>query len=182
LPGRSFAVKFEERLKGCCRRFGRRRIVIMLSMRCIRWSVPGRRRARWMRPICSNRLWRGARCIAWAPPPSTNIANMWKRTRLWRGAFSRSSSVSRASPTPSRSCAASRISMSCITGCGLPTMPWWRRRTLSNRYISDRFLPDKAIDLMDEAASRCAWKWTASPRNWTSWIRRVIQFKIEREP
>jgi ATP-dependent Clp protease ATP-binding subunit ClpA len=34
--------------------------------------------------------------------------------------------------------------------------------TLSNRYITDRFLPDKAIDLMDEAASRLQWKWTAS--------------------
>jgi ATP-dependent Clp protease ATP-binding subunit ClpB len=40
--------------------------------------------------------------------------------------------------------------------------------TLSHRYITDRFLPDKAIDLVDEAASRCAWRSTPSPRRSTS--------------
>ena len=39
--------------------------------------------------------------------------------------------------------------------------------TLSDRYITDRFLPDKAIDLMDEAASACAWRSTPSPKNST---------------
>ncbi|ODR98238.1 ATP-dependent chaperone ClpB [Methyloceanibacter superfactus] len=53
--------------------------------------------------------------------------------------------------------------------------------TLSNRYITDRFLPDKAIDLMDEAASRCACRWTPSPRRSTSSDRRLMQLKIERE-
>ena len=36
--------------------------------------------------------------------------------------------------------------------------------TLSHRYITDRFLPDKAIDLMDEAASACAWRWIQQAR------------------
>jgi len=39
--------------------------------------------------------------------------------------------------------------------------------TLSNRYITDRFLPDKAIDLIDEAASGCAWKSIPSPKRST---------------
>jgi ATP-dependent Clp protease ATP-binding subunit ClpB len=39
--------------------------------------------------------------------------------------------------------------------------------TLSNRYITDRFLPDKAIDLMDEARRACAWRWIPSPRSST---------------
>ena len=39
--------------------------------------------------------------------------------------------------------------------------------TLSNRYITDRFLPDKAIDLIDEAASACAWRSIPSPRSST---------------
>ena len=39
--------------------------------------------------------------------------------------------------------------------------------TLSNRYITDRFLPDKAIDLIDEAARGCGCRWTASRRSWT---------------
>ena len=42
------------------------------------------------------------------------------------------------------------------------------RPTLSNRYITDRFLPDKAIDLMDEAARGCAWRSIPSPRSSTS--------------
>ena len=39
---------------------------------------------------------------------------------------------------------------------------------LSHRYITDRFLPDKAIDLIDEAAARSRWRSTPSPRSWTS--------------
>ena len=54
----------------------------------------------------------------------------------------------------SASCAALKRSTSCTTVCGFRTRLWCRRRRLSHRYITDRFLPDKAIDLMDEAAAR----------------------------
>jgi ATP-dependent Clp protease ATP-binding subunit ClpB len=53
--------------------------------------------------------------------------------------------------------------------------------TLSNRYITDRFLPDKAIDLMDEAASRLRMQVDSKPEELDELDRRVIQFKIERE-
>jgi ATP-dependent Clp protease ATP-binding subunit ClpB len=53
--------------------------------------------------------------------------------------------------------------------------------TLSNRYISDRFLPDKAIDLMDEAASRLRMQIDSKPEELDELDRRVIQLKIERE-
>lgn len=53
--------------------------------------------------------------------------------------------------------------------------------TLSNRYISDRFLPDKAIDLMDEAASRVRMALDSKPEEIDELERRVIQLKIERE-
>ncbi|MGQ0558976.1 MAG: ATP-dependent chaperone ClpB [Sphingosinicella sp.] len=53
--------------------------------------------------------------------------------------------------------------------------------TLSNRYISDRFLPDKAIDLMDEAASRIRMEVESKPEEIESLDRRIIQMKIERE-
>ncbi len=53
--------------------------------------------------------------------------------------------------------------------------------TLSNRYISDRFLPDKAIDLMDEAASRLRMQAESKPEELDELDRRVIQLKIERE-
>src|SRR5580700_10697640 len=53
--------------------------------------------------------------------------------------------------------------------------------TLSNRYITDRFLPDKAIDLMDEASSRLRMQVDSKPEALDELDRRVIQLKIERE-
>ncbi len=50
---------------------------------------------------------------------------------------------------------------------------------LSNRYITDRFLPDKAIDLMDEAASRLRMEVESKPEEIESLDRRIIQMKIE---
>ena len=52
---------------------------------------------------------------------------------------------------------------------------------LSNRYITDRFLPDKAIDLMDEASSRLRMQVDSKPEELDELDRRVIQLKIERE-
>ena len=53
--------------------------------------------------------------------------------------------------------------------------------TLSNRYITDRFLPDKAIDLMDEAGSRLRMQVDSKPEDLDELDRRVVQLKIERE-
>ena len=53
--------------------------------------------------------------------------------------------------------------------------------TLSNRYITDRFLPDKAIDLVDEAASRLRMQVDSKPEELDEIDRRLIQLKIERE-
>jgi ATP-dependent Clp protease ATP-binding subunit ClpB len=52
---------------------------------------------------------------------------------------------------------------------------------LSNRYITDRFLPDKAIDLVDEAAARLRMQVDSKPEELDEIDRRVIQLKIERE-
>ncbi|MEN9289903.1 MAG: hypothetical protein RL317_1526 [Pseudomonadota bacterium] len=51
--------------------------------------------------------------------------------------------------------------------------------TLSNRYITDRFLPDKAIDLMDEAASRLRMEVESKPEAIETLDRKIIQLKIE---
>ncbi len=53
--------------------------------------------------------------------------------------------------------------------------------TLSNRYITNRFLPDKAIDLIDEAASRLRMQVDSKPEALDELDRRVMQLKIERE-
>ena len=52
---------------------------------------------------------------------------------------------------------------------------------LSNRYISDRFLPDKAIDLMDEAAARLRTEIDSRPAELDERLRRIMQLEIERE-
>src|SRR5689334_10405415 len=53
--------------------------------------------------------------------------------------------------------------------------------TLSNRYITDRFLPDKAIDLMDEAAARLKMQIDSKPEELDSLDREIIRLKIEQE-
>jgi ATP-dependent Clp protease ATP-binding subunit ClpB len=60
-------------------------------------------------------------------------------------------STSPASRTPSRSCAGSRSATRRTTVCAFRTARLVAAATLSHRYIADRFLPDKAIDLIDEA-------------------------------
>ena len=52
---------------------------------------------------------------------------------------------------------------------------------LSSRYISDRFLPDKAIDLMDEAASKLRIEIDSLPEELDELNRRIMQLEIERE-
>ncbi|MEM8937213.1 MAG: ATP-dependent chaperone ClpB [Pseudomonadota bacterium] len=64
-----------------------------------------------------------------------------------------------------------RISDSAIVGAA----------TLSHRYITDRFLPDKAIDLVDEAASRLRMEVDSKPEELDELDRRIVQMKIERE-
>jgi len=53
--------------------------------------------------------------------------------------------------------------------------------TLSNRYISDRFLPDKAIDLVDEAAAKLRMEIDSMPSELDEVMRKVMQLEIERE-
>jgi ATP-dependent Clp protease ATP-binding subunit ClpB len=52
---------------------------------------------------------------------------------------------------------------------------------LSNRYITDRFLPDKAIDLVDESAARLRMQVDSKPEELDELDRRIMQLKIERE-
>jgi len=53
--------------------------------------------------------------------------------------------------------------------------------TLSNRYITDRFLPDKAVDLIDEAASRLKIELDSKPSEIDAIDRRIIQLEIEKQ-
>ena len=71
--------------------------------------------------------------------------------------------------------------MKCITACASRTRPSWRRRRLSHRYITDRFLPDKAIDLIDEAAASLRIQIDSMPTEIDQLERRATQLEIERQ-
>ena len=71
--------------------------------------------------------------------------------------------------------------MSCTTGFVCKDNALVSAAALSNRYISDRFLPDKAIDLVDEAAARLRMEVDSKPIELDEMDRRAIMLKIERE-
>jgi len=71
--------------------------------------------------------------------------------------------------------------MRSITACGSRTSALVAAAVLSNRYIPDRFLPDKAIDLMDEAASRLRMEIDSLPVELDVIERRLRQLEIERQ-
>jgi ATP-dependent Clp protease ATP-binding subunit ClpB len=83
--------------------------------------------------------------------------------------------------SPSPSCAACRSATSCTTASTSPTRPSSPRPSCRHRYITDRFLPDKAIDLIDEAAARIKMEIDSKPEVMDKLDRRIIQLKIERE-
>src|SRR4051794_2671214 len=66
-------------------------------------------------------------------------------------------------------------------GVRIADSPLVAATTLSNRYITDRFLPDKAIDLMDEAAARLKMQIDSKPEAIDELDRRIMQLQIERE-
>jgi ATP-dependent Clp protease ATP-binding subunit ClpB len=83
------------------------------------------------------------------------------------------------SRTRSRSCAASRSASRCTTACDPGQRALVAAATLSHRYITDRFLPDKAIDLVDEACAMIRTEIDSMPTELDTVNRRVMQLEIE---
>ncbi len=102
-------------------------------------------------------------CTRSARPRWTSIASTSRRTRRSNAASSPSWSRSRRSRTPSRSCAVWKERYEVHHNVRITDGAVIAAATLSHRYISDRFLPDKAIDLIDEAASRLRMEITSDP-------------------
>ena len=90
-------------------------------------------------------------------------------------------SMSPAKRTRSPFCAALRSATRCITASILRDSAIIAAAKLSQRYITDRQLPDKAIDLIDEAGSRIRMEIDSKPESMDRLERRLIQLKIERE-
>ena len=109
-----------------------------------------------MPPTCSSRCSPAASCTPSAPRPWTSTARTSRRTPPWSGASSRSSSTSPASRTRSRILRGLRERYEVHHGVRITDSALVAAAVLSNRYITERFLPDKAIDLVDEAAVTAA--------------------------
>ena len=110
-----------------------------------------------------------------------NTANTWKRTRRWPAGSSRCWSRSRRSRTPSRILRGIKEKYELHHGVRISDSALVAAATLSHRYITDRFLPDKAIDLMDEAASRLRMEVDSKPEELDALDRQILQMQIEAE-
>ena len=110
-----------------------------------------------------------------------NTASTSRRTPRSSGASRKSWWTSRRSKTRSRSCAGLKERYEVHHGVEITDPAIVAAATLSHRYISDRQLPDKAIDLIDEAASRIRMEIDSKPEEMDRLERRIIQLKIERE-
>ena len=88
--------------------------------------------------------------------------------------------ASRRSRTRSRSCAGSRSKYEVHHKVRIKDSALVAAAVLSHRYIADRFLPDKAIDLIDEAASRLRIEIDSMPAEIDEIERRIMQLEIER--
>ena len=108
-------------------------------------------------------------------------ASTSRRTRRWRGASSRCSSPSRASRTPISILRGLKDKYEQHHGVRITDCAIVAAATLSNRYITDRFLPDKAIDLVDEAAARLKMQVDSKPEELDSIDREIVRLKIEQE-
>ena len=130
---------------------------------------------------CSSRRLPAASCIASAPPRSTSTRSTSKRTRRSPAAFQPvfvsepsvedTISILRGLKDRYEQHHGVRITDSAIVAAA----------TLSNRYIADRFLPDKAIDLIDEAAARLKMQVDSKPEELDSVDREIVRLKIEQE-
>jgi len=125
--------------------------------------------------------WRAANCIASERPRSTNIAKHVEKDAALARRFQ---PVFVSEPTVEDTISILRglkEKYELHHGVRITDSALVAAATLSNRYIADRFLPDKAIDLMDEAASRLRMQVDSKPEELDEFDRRIMQLKIEQE-
>ena len=122
-----------------------------------------------------------ASCTASAPPRWTNTASTSRKTPRWNAASRRCWWTSRNVEDTVAILRGLKEKYEVHHGVDITDPAIVSAATLSHRYITDRQLPDKAIDLIDEAASRIRMEIDSKPEEMDRLDRRLIQLKIERE-
>jgi ATP-dependent Clp protease ATP-binding subunit ClpB len=181
LAGAKYRGEFEERLKSVLKEVARKKGASSCSStKSTPWWAPARPKAPWTPATCSSPRWRAASCTASARPRWTNTASTSKGCRagapLPEGAGGRALG-GRHHRHPARPAGAYEAHH----GVDITDPAIVAAAELSHRYITDRFLPDKAIDLIDEAAAKIKIEIDSKPEVMDKLERRMIQLKIERE-
>ena len=183
LAGAKYRGEFEERLKSVLKESAQdegRTIVFIdeTSYHGRGGQGRGRDRCRQYAEACAGPC---GSCTASALRHSTSIASISKRMPRSSVAFRRCWWTSRASRRRSPSCAACRRNTRYTTVWRSPTRRSWLRPSSPTAILPTAFLPDKAIDLIDEAAARIKMEIDSKPEVMDKLERRMIQLKIERE-
>jgi ATP-dependent Clp protease ATP-binding subunit ClpB len=151
------------------------------STSCTRSSGAGPPRGRWTPRTCSSRCLPAASCTRSAPTTLDEYRKHIEKDAASSAASSRCTSASPPSRTRSASLRGLRERYEQHHRVRIKDSALVAAAVLSHRYIADRFLPDKAIDLVDEAAAKLRMEATSMPIELDEVRRRIMQLEIERE-